>query len=601
MLINLLLWAAFFLGGGKTPEAFFVWGAVALVVCASRLHRVLERVSWRGYWKEAVLVVCLLASQVFAQDPSVTLYGTTQALVFIALWVTLKADPSLLPEPSRLVGHLLAMGGIAFVVTAWQALRGPWNAINGLFPINPIFNATWMAGIATMAIAYGVAVKKSRVWIVGVVLAVACIALPARSSVLALGIGILYALHRHLTLRRIAWVLAGVTVLAVAIPSRLISKRLRLNEGNYRTQLWAVAAKAAADHPWVGRGLGNFEMGYQRHAFPVDLDPVRYSRTTAFAHNEFLQVAADVGFPACLLLMYGIVLLFLIPATTPATRTAKAVLLVMATLAFYNIIWHLPILLLLTVIWSAVLRRSTPVAHGARHVSPETRYGAGGGLALLVVILGGLAVREHLARQDRWMAIVTLQPYDATAWKNAADRQPTLGEALPGYAHAVQWVPHQIYFREAFARALEASRQPEALRQAVVQYTAALSLAPHRAVDALALGRLSLLGGEPQKALSYFEAARRMEPRYWECDLWAARCLALLGRWETAVAALDHLRKRRADYFAWRQRVAADLPSSDDSSDYDRVILRYDDAVVMAERAAILGSSGRTSRYRSPR
>jgi len=200
-------------------------------------------------------------------------------------------------------------------------------------------------------------------------------------------------------------------------------------------------------------------------------------------------------------------------------------------------------------------------------------------MSVVAVALGWYAVRDHWAARGRWDHVVRSQPFDASAWNNWANAQHDVNQALDGYRRAAALVPSQAYFRESFGRALEATRSPENYTLALAQYKAALREAPNRAINALAIGRILYLQDKPADALEWFKKALQIEPRYWECDLWMARCLYRLGRSQSARRVLIHLKTRRDDYFNLRNRIAQDLPSSNESSAYDRIILAYDECV----------------------
>lgn len=67
-----------------------------------------------------------------------------------------------------------------------------------------------------------------------------------------------------------------------------------------RLQLWKSAAEIAKDHPLTGTGWGTFVSQY-----PAYRDPRENTTAGFYAHNDYLQLAAEGGIPA-LVLMLGI-------------------------------------------------------------------------------------------------------------------------------------------------------------------------------------------------------------------------------------------------------------------------------------------------------
>ncbi len=74
---------------------------------------------------------------------------------------------------------------------------------------------------------------------------------------------------------------------------------------NARLQIWQSSIQMALDHPFTGTGWGTF--GY---IYPAYRMQVENSSSGFFAHNDYLQFAAEGGFPAILLLLGMIIALF---------------------------------------------------------------------------------------------------------------------------------------------------------------------------------------------------------------------------------------------------------------------------------------------------
>lgn len=73
-----------------------------------------------------------------------------------------------------------------------------------------------------------------------------------------------------------------------------------------RLQLWKSAAQMTRDHPITGTGWGTFTAQY-----PAYRDPRENSTAGRYAHNDYIQLAAEGGIPA-LILMLGILAGFLL-------------------------------------------------------------------------------------------------------------------------------------------------------------------------------------------------------------------------------------------------------------------------------------------------
>jgi len=83
------------------------------------------------------------------------------------------------------------------------------------------------------------------------------------------------------------------------IPDTFITDRLKI---------WDGALKIIREAPLLGVGAGNFDLAFQRYKFPREnVFPARYYLSANFAHNEFLQLGAEMG-----IIGLGLVLVMLI-------------------------------------------------------------------------------------------------------------------------------------------------------------------------------------------------------------------------------------------------------------------------------------------------
>jgi O-antigen ligase len=127
----------------------------------------------------------------------------------------------------------------------------------------------------------------------------------------ALGIG--FQVSSRVLRRNALFIAAGVIVLlAVALPSEQLVGRLSLSVTpgasektsiDTRVQLWRQTAPLIAKFPVFGCGLGGYESNFLQY------QAVAYAYRVQFAHNDYLQALAElgfVGFTLILLLAYGV-------------------------------------------------------------------------------------------------------------------------------------------------------------------------------------------------------------------------------------------------------------------------------------------------------
>lgn len=159
------------------------------------------------------------------------------------------------------------------------------------------------------------------------------------------------------------WLLAGMAgllalgVLSVAIaPVRAatwgawpLAAYQRLT--TYRVGAWIAAADMASEHPLLGSGLGSFAAEAQTHRLAAELR-VRErlhpptGASFVYAHQDYLQLAAEAGTPALLLFLGALGALFARLATlAEATREPQVLLAIAATGIVVALSWfpmHIP-------------------------------------------------------------------------------------------------------------------------------------------------------------------------------------------------------------------------------------------------------------------
>ncbi len=310
----------------------------------------------------------------------------------------------------------------------------------------------------------------------------------------------------------LAAVLVAVRPVSVADLSRP-DNPLRLRLGN-----WRGAVLMAAEQPVTGTGVGSFGALYPRYRRAGDSQ-------TIYAHNSWLQVAVEGGWPALALLVAGVVLFY--RRWRGIRNAGDGLWLLAALLAFavHNLVdftAYLPGLVIPAAILAGLVFEP-----GARRTQGLPHRGGGVArvalLALLVAAAGWWAV-ESASRQAMDRAVVHARQAPARAaaeavraarlapWSTSravaagnlllAAGDPNalaaLGGLLPpmldldGFSPA----PWHLLARWRLARG-EVTAAWEAYRQAAVRHPAAPELARQIAMIEAALADRGLIGGEP--------------------------------------------------------------------------------------------------------
>ncbi len=62
-----------------------------------------------------------------------------------------------------------------------------------------------------------------------------------------------------------------------------------------RISIWKSALSIIKDHLFLGTGLGTFKDAFPGYSFPVEGVFARFGKKASFAHNEYLQIASEMG------------------------------------------------------------------------------------------------------------------------------------------------------------------------------------------------------------------------------------------------------------------------------------------------------------------
>lgn len=143
---------------------------------------------------------------------------------------------------------------------------------------------------------------------------------------------------------------AIIMVLAIALTGYLgVANLLGLNVGHRslsieqleqdastraRLQMWKSTVQMVLDHPMTGTGLGTFAAHYPRYR-----DPLENTTSGRYAHNDYLQLAAEGGIPVLMLLLGIFVALLLqlrrVMTSSLDSKTLEATGLLLGALALF--------------------------------------------------------------------------------------------------------------------------------------------------------------------------------------------------------------------------------------------------------------------------
>jgi putative inorganic carbon (hco3(-)) transporter len=274
-----------------------------------------------------------------------------------------------------------------------------------------------------------------------------------------------------------------------------------------RIEIWEDATKRLYDHP-MGIGLGMYKYASFQYRFPIEENIIRYGKRAETAHNEYLQLAVELGVTGLAFFLLSIAMW--ITEITRAWRTdlpqqSRGILVglcagVLATIIHASVdsVFHEQALMLLL-----ILEGGLAVAFG-RHVrgtqaeqwwfSPPYHFSR---VILIVVALGA-------------MAGLAIRP--AAAWRlinqgNSAQADHDNVSAIQWYRYASIADPGSTSVRDGLARLyiqqFSETGTPEWLDQAASEMAVAMALNPLDGRTPYRLGTIYRLMAEQPAFAAY--------------------------------------------------------------------------------------------------
>ncbi len=591
--------------GGTThvPAALIRLGALALGV-----GWLWQASGGRGHWRAAtpfdLPVVFFMALAAVSTVASPDRYQSLQGFLSLAAWaLVLAAAAEVAREPggrSWLVGTITAGGVLQAALALGQLALSPAGRPAGTyFNPNHLALALAMTGAILLALEPRSAAGRWGRW--GALLLAACalVATGSRGGVLAAAAGWGFVAWRRWRWRAAA-AAAGLALALATVPNPLADRVRSLGSTDpyayTRVRIWASAIERGLDRP-LGVGLNLFRQSSQRYAFPMEDGVARYARRAESAHNDYLQVFAELGFPGLVLALWGGAALVLaarralgdpaLAGDRPLIAGAAGALCAAAAQALVDTPLHVPGLLVPAAALAGVLaaggRTTGPVETPALVGRAPRRRARLALLALGAVAAAGVA-RHGLAYAAYQRAVSERHargPQAAIPWLERAERlapgsavyadaaaaaalaafrvsgDPRLAaRAEEGMRRALALDPADALRRDRLARVYreivpaDPGLRREALRRADALYAEAERLDPYGAPFPFERAEVLALLGDEDGAIAALERAVALEPRFLPARLRLARMRAARGEREAARAQYDAIEATLAAYEA---------------------------------------------------
>ncbi len=436
-----------------------------------------------------------------------------------------------------LVTVILGMGLFEAVVGISQFVWLGQSRATGTF-FNPNFFATYE--VAAFAVAFGLLCfrphegggrwESALLWLMAGSSALAFFLAQSRGALLAFVTAVSFV-----GFYRFGRVFLGILVLCflagILVPNPLQHRVLTIGKEDpfayTRLAIWKNSLQRIPDYPW-GVGMGMYKYLSFRYRFPVEDAIARYGKRAESAHNEYLQMAVELGVAGLAIFLAGIGLvgwtiretlsLALEPWERGAVTGLTGGILGILVHGMVDSAFHEPALVLLLCTFTGLIlvlhRKRTSDSTLALEVPFPDRPARVVVVVVLTTLLGLLVIRP------------------AAAWYvfDKGERERTVGQegqALEWFERATRIDPGMTTYHDAVAlsevRLYHQSGDPRWLLKAVEALSVSLVLNPLDARFASRLGAIHVLladraGVEEEreallgKAAAYYEQAMRLDP-----------------------------------------------------------------------------------------
>jgi O-antigen ligase len=266
-----------------------------------------EDFSFSGLGVWGALAAWLAAAVAFSPEPLNSSWQFSRYLLLFSFYIF--SSRRALPARRAWVWAVFLLGAVAAGFSVYEYLTGAGSG--SVLGLNPNYGAAFMAaalaGAAVLLPAAGN--KKSGILLLAALalLSAGLLASNSRGGLLAALAALFYLACLKRSWRTLFYLTAGLLLAAVLLPKAQLGWILKLDSpfSLERFKIWRAALDAIAGSPLFGYGPGLFERAFEVFKFPFYNGVSYYGHTTLHAHSELLNLAAEAGIPAAVLLAWG--------------------------------------------------------------------------------------------------------------------------------------------------------------------------------------------------------------------------------------------------------------------------------------------------------
>ncbi|OGS44924.1 MAG: hypothetical protein A2539_04410 [Elusimicrobia bacterium RIFOXYD2_FULL_34_15] len=280
----------------------------------------------------------------------------------------------------------------------------------------------------------------------------------------------------------------------VILPANFVKNIAKIDTGDTyslkRSEIWKSAIKIIIEKPFFGTGPGNFELLFFKYNFPVDNGISRFGKHTRFAHNEFLQIAAESGIFSLFAFIFVIFIIFKNMKGNPVF-TSALIAIISHSLVDFNL--HLPAITIIAIFLTADILYK--IEYNDNNINSKYLK-----IFLLIIIVFN-------------SINFFFKPFDSVKYKKTADklidRYPE--KSLELYKKVIEFSPDDFEYRRIIGELFYSNNNK---LQAIENLNISIKLNPNSPFAITSLANIYFNLKEFNKAEPYFLRALEIEPNY---------------------------------------------------------------------------------------
>ncbi|MCK5533900.1 tetratricopeptide repeat protein [bacterium] len=365
-----------------------------------------------------------------------------------------------------------------------------------------------------------------------------------------------------------------------------------------RPNIWKSAIAIIKDNFFLGVGVENFELGFYQHNFPVIGVLARYGKYARFAHNEIVQIVAEIGVGALIIFLW-IVNLFFREGIKLLNKTdfklnkkdninekyiiaalCGIIAILSHSLVDFNL--HLPAIMLLLILFvSTIINFSSDSFYRFSYKKNIFMFTQSVIFCLMFFIIM-VFLGECCAQKKKWEKAIFFNPLNADYYKKLGDsflskynkkkvpEKYLQAEILRAYKKMVVLSPHDPYYRDRLGRFFYEISSKNFLINALSEYKKAIFLNPTEPFFRFHLASLYFNEGHYERALSIWQEAVDIEPNFIEAHYWLG--IAFLN--------LDKDKEAEEEFLKILELKKRVETLHNFGSNYEKALIKFDYALV---------------------